>query len=52
MTKKKSMRKGLETSIQAAYLKNEIEEILFKSELKDYNISENAFGFNITGQKI
>ncbi len=51
MTKKKSMKKGLVTSIQAAYLKNEIENILKKSQIKDFTISENAFGLIITGCK-
>jgi ubiquinone/menaquinone biosynthesis C-methylase UbiE len=49
--KKKSMKKGLITSIQASYLQKEIMYILVKSQLENFNISENAFGICISGFK-
>lgn len=51
MTKKKSMKEGLVTSINASYLKNELIEILSKSNLKNFNVTENPFGLIITGIK-
>jgi ubiquinone/menaquinone biosynthesis C-methylase UbiE len=47
--KSEFMKEGLITSINAAYLKHEILELLAKSNLKDFNVSENPFGLVITG---
>ena len=49
--KKKTIKKGLLTSVNAAYLKNEIIEILYGSRLKNFEVAENAFGLMITGVK-
>jgi ubiquinone/menaquinone biosynthesis C-methylase UbiE len=49
MNKSKFTKKGLITSINAAYLKNEILEILSKSDLNNFEVAENPFGLNITG---
>ncbi len=51
MIKAKSMKKGLYTSVQSSYLKNEISEILLNSTLANFIVSENAFGITITGTK-
>lgn len=51
MNKQKSMKKGLITSIHAAYLKSEISIVLSNSKLKNFNVSENPFGLIITGIK-
>ena len=51
MTKTKSMKQGLITSVNAAYLKNEILAILSKSNLGNFNVRENFFGLIITGIK-
>ncbi len=51
MTKQASMKKGLISSINSSYLKNEIFEIISNSKLKNFNIEENSFGLIITGIK-
>ena len=50
-TVNKLMKKGFVTSVNAAYLKNEIENLLSKSELKNFTITKNTFGFIISGKK-
>jgi ubiquinone/menaquinone biosynthesis C-methylase UbiE len=49
--KKKSMKQGLMTSIWAAYIKKELEDILPGSALHDYSVKENPFGLIISGIK-
>jgi len=51
MTKVKSMRIGLMTSINASYLKSELMEILSKSAVINFQVRENSFGLKITGTK-
>ena len=50
-TNKKSMKQGLVTSVNASYLKNELIQILSKSNLKNFIVNENPFGLIITGTK-
>jgi len=45
------MRPGLQTSIDAAYTRSELEEILAGTPLKSAQVSENAFGLTIRGMK-
>jgi len=47
----KEMEKGLTTSINAAYLKNELKEMLSKNKFNNFYINENPFGLTITGIK-
>ena len=42
---------GLKRSIEAAYLKNEIIEILSSSNINKFSVLENPFGLTITGMK-
>jgi ubiquinone/menaquinone biosynthesis C-methylase UbiE len=51
MIKKSSMKKGLITSVNAAYLKSEIDIILSNSRIENFEVLENPFGFAITGIK-
>ncbi len=51
MVKQKVMKRGLISSLQSSYLKNEIIEILNNSRLQKFNISENPFGLVISGMK-
>ena len=50
-TKRKSMKQGLVTSVNASYLKDELKDILSRSNLKNFNVIENPFGLIITGNK-
>ncbi|MCK9308591.1 MAG: hypothetical protein M0P17_13800 [Methanoculleus sp.] len=45
------MRPGLQTSIDAAYTRSELEGILAGTSLKSAQMSENAFGLTIRGIK-
>ena len=51
MIKQRSMKHGMMTSIKAAYTKGELEDLLSRSNLSNYIVSENAFGITITGVK-
>jgi len=51
MTKNRSMKQGLITSVQAAYIKPEIIELLNKTKINNFEIKENPFGIIITGVK-
>ncbi len=51
MTKKDSMKKGLISSVNAAYLYGELTELLNESNLENFIIFENFFGLSITGIK-
>lgn len=49
--KSRDMKEGLFSSINAAYTKREIEDILMKTDVKDYKVCTNTIGLCITGQK-
>jgi ubiquinone/menaquinone biosynthesis C-methylase UbiE len=49
--KSKSMKRGLETSVSAAYIKPELEEIMHKSPFQKFHVNEDAFGIEIVGEK-
>ena len=49
--KKKVMKQGLDSSINAAYTKREILSLLKESNFKNYSVEENAFGLSIFGKK-
>jgi ubiquinone/menaquinone biosynthesis C-methylase UbiE len=51
MTKKPSMKEGFITSVNAAYVKKEIRDLLLESKLDNFSIKENPFGLTITGMK-
>lgn len=51
VTKPKEIRAGLKTSINAAYIVKEINNILVKSNLKESKVRTNPFGLEIFGQK-
>ena len=51
MVKSKTMKQGLISSLNAAYLKNEIEQILKQSKPLNFKVTTNAFGLEITGCK-
>ena len=51
-TSNKSIRRGFATSVWASYLKKELEELLSKSKLKNFNVTENPFGIIISGFKM
>ena len=50
-TKKKEMRLGLISSINAAYTENEIDSLLQKTKLTEYKITKNPFSLIIKGIK-
>ena len=50
-TKQKAMKNGLISSINAAYLKSEINIIFNNSKLENFNVKESPFGLTITGEK-
>ena len=45
------MKQGLQSSINAAYTKNEILSLLKESNLKSYKVTETQFGLSISGKK-
>jgi len=47
----KEMRKGLVTSLNAAYTLPEIKKMLDRTDLKGWKVSQNPFGLVISGQK-
>lgn len=48
----KRLAAGFSSSVDAAYTKEEISEILFRTEFcDDFSVSENPFGLDITGRK-
>lgn len=49
--KPKEMQPGLQSSIQAAYTKKEIEKIVARTPLKSATVSESPIGLAITGRK-
>ncbi len=49
--KQKTMKEGLEKSLKAAYLKQELKKLMEKSDFNTYTISENSFGLNISGRR-
>ncbi|NOX33199.1 MAG: class I SAM-dependent methyltransferase [Deltaproteobacteria bacterium] len=48
----KAMKQGLDSSVNAAYLKNEVLSLLEKSNFKKYNVKENLFGLSVFGMKV
>ena len=50
-TKPGEMRSGLISSINAAYIRSEIEGLASRTELKGARISQNFIGLSISGQK-
>jgi len=51
MVKSKTMKQGLISSKNAAYLKDEIEQILKQSKLSNFKVTTNPFGLEISGCK-
>lgn len=51
ITTKKSMRKGLQSSINAAYTKQELESMLSDTLLSEVKVETGSFGLTITGTK-
>lgn len=49
--KNRSMKRGLETSVGAAYTKPELEEMMRKSPFAKFHVNEDAFGIEIVGEK-
>ena len=49
--KSRSMKRGLKTSVGAAYIKPELEEIMRKSSFTKFHVNEDAFGIEIVGEK-
>jgi len=49
--KPKEMRPGLTTSINASYTLHELKDILSRTKLQAWKVSENPFGIVISGQK-
>lgn len=49
--KSRSMKRGLETSVGAAYIKSELEEMMRKSPFAKFHVNEDAFGIEIVGEK-
>jgi len=49
--KNRSMKKGLETSVGAAYTKPELEEMMSKSPFTKFHVDEGSFGIEIVGEK-
>ena len=45
------MKKGLETSVGAAYTKPELEEMMSKSPFTKFHVDEGSFGIEIVGEK-
>ncbi|MDP4103322.1 MAG: class I SAM-dependent methyltransferase [Bacillota bacterium] len=50
--RKKVMKDGLKSSINAAYTKSEITELFSSSKLTVFEVRENPFGLSITGRKM
>ena len=50
-TKPKEIRPGFITSYNAAYIKEELEELLCKTNVKDFSVTYETFGLCITGKK-
>jgi len=51
-TKPKEIRPGFLSSYNASYIKEEIEEILKKSNVENYSVNNEVFGICISGKKI
>ena len=49
--KPKSILPGLKTSLDAAYIKGEVEEIFAVSPLCNFRVTQNPFGLRITGTR-
>lgn len=52
VTKPNTMRSGLASSIQAAYIQSEIEGLLKKTDIKTYSVETSPMGLIITGLKL
>jgi ubiquinone/menaquinone biosynthesis C-methylase UbiE len=51
-TRPKRMREGLISSINAAYIPDELHKLMKRTNLTEWNIQQNLFGICITGQKV
>jgi ubiquinone/menaquinone biosynthesis C-methylase UbiE len=50
-SKPKEMRSGLDSSLEASYIEEEVRDILHETKLEKFNITKNPFSIKIIGNK-
>jgi ubiquinone/menaquinone biosynthesis C-methylase UbiE len=50
-SKTKEMRSGLDSSLEASYIEEEVRDILHETKLEKFNITKNPFSIKVIGSR-